>query len=186
MSLIHKDDLAERAGITREQLDDLSRYVNLAAVPVEDMAQIHTNIRNMIEANKVTEAKRQAYHEKVEALTEGYINAVAAARPRGSRAAREAGGSPGLAADILELHVPAVSVEDDHSLECAGCDSGPYAEGDPSWPCRTINLLAKQFDDVREGIEKLDELEREHGGELDKLNKEMVTHWNSAVGRATI
>jgi len=182
MSLIHKDDLAERAGITREQLDELAKFVNLAAVPVEDMAQVHANIQRMIEANKAAEAKREAYHEKVEALTEEYINAVAAARPRGSRAAREAGGAPGLAAELLELHVPTVSIDDDHSLECAGCDPGAYAESGADWPCRTINLLAKQFDDVREGVEKLDELEREHGGELDELNKERATHWNTTVG----
>lgn len=182
MSLIHKDDLAERAGITREQLDELAKFVNLAAVPVEDMAQVHANIKRVIEANKAAEAKREAYHEKVEEVTEEYINAVAAARPRGSQAAREAGGTPRLAAEILELHVPSVSTDDNYSLDCSGCDSGPYAEGDPAWPCRTVDLLAKQFSDVREGIEKLEELEREHGERLDKLGRGMSMHWRTAMG----
>jgi len=41
-------------------------------------------------------------------------------------------------APVIDLHSPEVSRG---GLYCLGCDAGAYAEDDPEWPCRTIELI---------------------------------------------
>jgi len=41
-------------------------------------------------------------------------------------------------APVIDLHSPKESYG---GLYCTGCDAGAYAEDDPEWPCRTIELI---------------------------------------------
>lgn len=47
------------------------------------------------------------------------------------------GGPGSTERKVLDLHA-----RNDYN-ECQGCDSGSYAESDPSWPCRTVDLIAE-------------------------------------------
>lgn len=45
-----------------------------------------------------------------------------------------------LARGVLDLH------REDEWHECRGCDVGGHDGGPPDWPCRTVELIAKQYE----------------------------------------
>lgn len=74
-------------------------------------------------------ASMAAFLEQQERNRQQFLVAIAGLRGRG-----------GLTAALLDLHAP--DLDADYLVECPGCDFSGYEGEPPSWPCRTIELLA--------------------------------------------
>lgn len=53
--------------------------------------------------------------------------------------------APDILKPIIELHSPTACEYFQYFPECEGCDYGGYEGDKPSWPCRTIELIAERL-----------------------------------------